>query len=263
MASAVSTGQVRRNRQRFPPDFMFWLTQEEYVTLRLQIATSSSRAHGGRRVFAAGVHRAWRNYGRQRREESERGSNEHRRRPGLCQASSDAPDQCRFREKARRRPRRSTTNSSPWCLRRSANSLPPPPPLRKRIGFRSSAAATSNCALARRTSRCPNDSLAWDSRRPRPPGVARDGGYFGAGRRGRSRRDRRCPARRLGWSSVAAPVQRGWARRTSRAAIFSTASRSGPLQLSVRADLTPPVDDGKSPSRLPASSAWTSSCTCP
>src|SRR5215204_3484729 len=37
---------VRRNRQRFPEDFMFQLTDDE--NLRLQFATSSS-AHGGRR----------------------------------------------------------------------------------------------------------------------------------------------------------------------------------------------------------------------
>lgn len=40
--------QVNRNRQRFPDDFMFQLTEEEFANLRLQSATSSS-AHGGRR----------------------------------------------------------------------------------------------------------------------------------------------------------------------------------------------------------------------
>jgi hypothetical protein len=38
---------VRRNRSRFPEDFMFQLTAEEAQSLRLQIATSNSR--GGRR----------------------------------------------------------------------------------------------------------------------------------------------------------------------------------------------------------------------
>jgi hypothetical protein len=38
--------QVRRNRERFPEDFMFKLTAEESGTLRSQIATS--RSHGGR-----------------------------------------------------------------------------------------------------------------------------------------------------------------------------------------------------------------------
>ena len=41
--------QVKRNVRRFPEDFMFQLTQEEYADLRSQIATSSSAAHGGRR----------------------------------------------------------------------------------------------------------------------------------------------------------------------------------------------------------------------
>jgi len=47
----VSTGrlneQVKRNIDRFPEDFMFQLTQEEYEILRSQIATS--RSWGGRR----------------------------------------------------------------------------------------------------------------------------------------------------------------------------------------------------------------------
>jgi uncharacterized protein YuzE len=40
--------QVRRNRERFPEDFAFRLTREEFNTLISQNATSSSR-HGGRR----------------------------------------------------------------------------------------------------------------------------------------------------------------------------------------------------------------------
>ena len=39
--------QVRRNLERFPADFMFKLTKEEYDSLMLQIATSKGR--GGRR----------------------------------------------------------------------------------------------------------------------------------------------------------------------------------------------------------------------
>jgi hypothetical protein len=43
--------QVRRNRDRFPGDFMFELTAEEFADLRLESATSStaSTTHGGRR----------------------------------------------------------------------------------------------------------------------------------------------------------------------------------------------------------------------
>ena len=40
--------QVRRNRDRFPPDFMFQLTEEEFANLRSQNATSRS-GWGGRR----------------------------------------------------------------------------------------------------------------------------------------------------------------------------------------------------------------------
>ena len=40
--------QVRRNRKRFPPDFMFRLTKVESKNLRSQFATSSL-GHGGRR----------------------------------------------------------------------------------------------------------------------------------------------------------------------------------------------------------------------
>jgi phage regulator Rha-like protein len=40
--------QVRRNRERFPADFMFQLTAKEDQILRSQIATSSQK-HGGRR----------------------------------------------------------------------------------------------------------------------------------------------------------------------------------------------------------------------
>ncbi|MBI5543291.1 MAG: ORF6N domain-containing protein [Deltaproteobacteria bacterium] len=41
--------QVRRNRERFPADFMFCLTREEVSHLRSQFATSSP-GHGGRRT---------------------------------------------------------------------------------------------------------------------------------------------------------------------------------------------------------------------
>ena len=41
--------QVKRNVRRFPGDFMFQVTPDEYANLRSQIATSSLSAHGGRR----------------------------------------------------------------------------------------------------------------------------------------------------------------------------------------------------------------------
>lgn len=40
--------QVQRNIQRFPTDFMFQLSVEEYLNLKSQIATSSL-SHGGKR----------------------------------------------------------------------------------------------------------------------------------------------------------------------------------------------------------------------
>ena len=42
--------QVKRNPKRFPPDFLFTLTEPEYENLRSQNATSSS-THGGRRYL--------------------------------------------------------------------------------------------------------------------------------------------------------------------------------------------------------------------
>jgi hypothetical protein len=43
--------QVRRNRERFPTDFMFQLTAEEAEALRSQIATSKAAGRGGRRYL--------------------------------------------------------------------------------------------------------------------------------------------------------------------------------------------------------------------
>jgi ORF6N domain len=42
--------QIRRNLARFPPDFMFQLTDEEFESLRSQIATSN-KGRGGRRYL--------------------------------------------------------------------------------------------------------------------------------------------------------------------------------------------------------------------
>jgi hypothetical protein len=41
--------QVRRNRNRFPEDFAFQLTPEEFTRLRSQIAISKKSGRGGRR----------------------------------------------------------------------------------------------------------------------------------------------------------------------------------------------------------------------
>ncbi|MBI5094966.1 MAG: ORF6N domain-containing protein [Candidatus Hydrogenedentes bacterium] len=42
--------QIKRNKDRFPDDFMFQLTREDIASLRSQYATSSS-GHGGRRYL--------------------------------------------------------------------------------------------------------------------------------------------------------------------------------------------------------------------
>ena len=42
---------VKRNLERFPEDFMFQLTKEEYEFLRSQIVTSKSETRGGRQYF--------------------------------------------------------------------------------------------------------------------------------------------------------------------------------------------------------------------
>jgi hypothetical protein len=54
--------QIRRNRERFPSDFMFLLTAKEHVALRSQIATSK-KGRGGRRYPALCLHRARRDHG--------------------------------------------------------------------------------------------------------------------------------------------------------------------------------------------------------
>ena len=42
---------VKRNRDRFPEDFMFQLTAEEASTLRFQIGMSKAKGRGGRRYL--------------------------------------------------------------------------------------------------------------------------------------------------------------------------------------------------------------------
>lgn len=40
---------IRRNPDRFPPDFLFQITRQEFANLKSQFVTSSSRDHGGLR----------------------------------------------------------------------------------------------------------------------------------------------------------------------------------------------------------------------
>ena len=42
---------VKRNIDRFPSDFMFQLTKDEFEILRFQFGTSSKKGHGGRRYM--------------------------------------------------------------------------------------------------------------------------------------------------------------------------------------------------------------------
>ncbi|HMG83138.1 MAG TPA: ORF6N domain-containing protein [Ferruginibacter sp.] len=46
------TESVKRNIKRFPEDFMFQLTKEEFETLRFQIETSNNDQHSLRSQFA-------------------------------------------------------------------------------------------------------------------------------------------------------------------------------------------------------------------
>jgi len=50
--------QVKRNKERFPEDFVFQLTKEEYAALRSQSATSNSGRGGRRRTRCGGTWRS-------------------------------------------------------------------------------------------------------------------------------------------------------------------------------------------------------------
>jgi len=50
--------QVRRNSSRFPEDFMFELSNEEFANWRSQIATSNSDKMGFA-IYTNGVYRTW------------------------------------------------------------------------------------------------------------------------------------------------------------------------------------------------------------
>jgi len=43
--------QIKRNRDRFPPDFLFQLTNEEFESLKSQFAISKKQGRGGRRYL--------------------------------------------------------------------------------------------------------------------------------------------------------------------------------------------------------------------
>jgi hypothetical protein len=49
VATKILVQAVKRNRDRFPADFMFQLTADEWAALRSQIVTSNAASHGGRR----------------------------------------------------------------------------------------------------------------------------------------------------------------------------------------------------------------------
>lgn len=51
VTTKVFNQAVKRNLKRFPEDFMFQLTKEEFENLRSQIVTSSSDNYGGRRYL--------------------------------------------------------------------------------------------------------------------------------------------------------------------------------------------------------------------
>jgi ORF6N domain len=78
---------VRRNRNRFPEDFMFQLTRQEYESLRLQIGTSNE-GRGGWRLPALCLHRAECGHARLGAQHRSRRADEH-------------PHHARFRQAAR------------------------------------------------------------------------------------------------------------------------------------------------------------------
>lgn len=60
--------QVRRNLERFPPDFMFQLDEQEVVAMRSQIVTASESTETMRSQYplsALCIHRARRDHGGQ------------------------------------------------------------------------------------------------------------------------------------------------------------------------------------------------------
>lgn len=60
---------VKRNIERFPPDFMFQLTKSEWRALRSQIVISRS-SRGGRRYPPIRLHRTGRRHAVQRASQS-------------------------------------------------------------------------------------------------------------------------------------------------------------------------------------------------
>ena len=84
----IETGQfnraIKRNAARFPKDFAFQLTQEEWDALRCQIGTlKPGRSWSAPQVPAAGFHRARRHHGSDGPEFATRSRDEHLRRAGI------------------------------------------------------------------------------------------------------------------------------------------------------------------------------------
>ncbi len=64
--------QVSRNRARFPEDFMFQLSDEEFAALRLQSATLKTGRGQHRKYLPLRLHRARRHHGRHAAEQPPR-----------------------------------------------------------------------------------------------------------------------------------------------------------------------------------------------
>lgn len=75
--------QIRRNPTRFPPDFKFSLSVEEFAALRSQSATSN---RGGRRYLPM----VFTEHGAQRAQLGSRGRDERVRRPRVCAVAGRA-----------------------------------------------------------------------------------------------------------------------------------------------------------------------------
>lgn len=67
---------VKRNKERFPADFVFQLTHDEFSNLKSQIVTSSWG--GVRRAFTVCIYRAWHSYALERSQKSTSSSSQYR-----------------------------------------------------------------------------------------------------------------------------------------------------------------------------------------
>ena len=79
---------VKRNGSRFPEDFMFQLTAEEWAALRFQIGISNT-GRGGRRFMPYFVHRTGCGDVFYRAQQRTGSASQYRDHEGICKSSRD------------------------------------------------------------------------------------------------------------------------------------------------------------------------------